>query len=583
MLVAKQFSLPKHTIQLNNNNQHSLKHTILSQIKQCSNIKTLESIYATMFKTNFNQDCFLMNQFITASSSISSHVNFATSTFTQIKKPNTLVYNALIKACVHCHSSNQALLHYINMHRNGVVPSSYSFSSLIKACTLLTDSVNGKALHGHVWKNGFHSHVFVQTTLVELYSSLGNVPDSRKVFDEMSERDDYAWTTMISAYVHNNDVESAEKLFDEMPERKNTATWNAVMDGYAKLGNVDIVEHVEFLFDKIPSKDIISWTTLMNCYLKNKRYYEVVKLFNEMVNEGMVVPDEVTITTVVSACAHLGALGLGKEVHFYLMVNGFCIDVYIGSSLIDMYAKCGSVERSLLVFYKLQDKNLFCWNSMIHGLASHGYAKEALRMFEEMEKKGIRPNGVTFVSVLTACTHAGFVEEGRRFFVSMSEDYCINPQAEHYGCMIDLLSKGGLLEDALEMIRGMSSEPNGFIWGALLNGCKVHRNLEIARVAVRNLRVTEPSNSGHYCLLVNMYAEVNRWCDVAKIRTEMKDLGVEKTCPGSSWIEINKELHVFAASDKNHPSYGQVHLFLVELDEQIRLSGYVPEMGSILY
>ncbi|RHN45812.1 putative tetratricopeptide-like helical domain-containing protein [Medicago truncatula] len=561
--------------------QNILKDTILNHIKQCSNLKTLESIYATMFKTNFNQDCFLMNQFITASSSFSSfNINFAISTFTQITKPNTLVYNALIKACVHSHSSNQALLHYIHMLRSSVIPSSYSFSSLIKACTLLTDAVNGKTLHGHVWKYGFDSHVFVQTTLVEFYSSLGYVCDARKVFDEMSARDVYAWTTMISAYVRNNDVESAEILFVEMPEGKNTATWNAVIDGYAKLGNI---ERVEFFFKEIPSKDIISWTTLMSCYLKNKRYGEVVKLFHEMVNEGKVVPDEVAITTVISACAHLGALGFGKEVHFYLMVSGFGIDVYIGSSLIDMYAKCGSLERSLLVFYKLKEKNLFCWNSMIDGLAAHGYAKEALRMFAEMEREGIRPNRVTFVSVLTACTHAGFIQEGRRFFTSMIEDYCISPQVEHYGCMVDLLSKGGLLEDALEMIRGMRFEPNSFIWGALLNGCKVHRNLEIARVTVRNLMILEPSNSGHYSLLVNMYAEVNRWSDVAKIRTEMKDLGVEKRCPGSSWIEINKEIHVFAASDKCHPSYGQVHLLLVELDEQLRLAGFVPEMGSVLY
>jgi len=561
--------------------QNNLKDTILFHIKQCSNLKTLESIYATMFKTNFNQDCFLMNQFITASSSFSSsHINFATSTFTHITKPNALVYNALIKACVHSHSSNQALLHYIHMLRNCVLPSSYSFSSLVKACTLLTDSVNGKILHGHVWKYGFDSHVFVQTTLVEFYSSLGYVCDAKKVFDEMSERDVYAWTTMISACVRNNDVESAAKLFDEMPEGKNTATWNAVIDGYAKLGNI---ERVEILFKEIPLKDIISWTTLMSCYSKNKRYGEVVKLFNEMVNEGNVVPDEVAITTVISACAHLGALGFGKEVHFYLMVNGFGIDVYIGSALIDMYAKCGSVEKSLLVFYKLQEKNLFCWNSMIDGLAAHGYAKEALRMFEEMERERIRPNRVTFVSVLTACTHAGFIQEGRRLFVSMIEDYCISPQVEHYGCMVDLLSKGGLLEDALEMIRGMEFEPNSFIWGALLNGCKVHRNLEIAHVAVQNLMVLEPSNSGHYNLLLNMYAEVNRWSDVAKIRTKMKDLGVEKRCPGSSWIEINKEIHVFAASDKFHPSSGQVHSLLVELDEQLRLAGFAPEMGSVLY
>lgn len=529
-----------------------------------------------MIKTNANQDCFLMNQFITASS-FSSHINLANSAFALMENPNVLVYNALIKACVHSRSAHQALFYYTLMLKNDVVPSSYSFSSLIKACTVLSDSVSGKAVHGHVWKRGFNSHVFIQTTLVEFYGILDHVIDSRKVFDEMSERDVFAWTTMISAHVRNGDLDSACKLFDEMPER-NTATWNALIDGYARLGNV---ERVEYLFNEMPKRDIISWTILMSCYFRNKRYGEVVELFHEMVKERMVL-DEVTITTVISACVHLGALSLGKEVHFYLMVNGFGIDVFIGSSLIDMYAKCGSIDRSLLVFYKLQEKNLFCWNSMIDGLATHGYAKEAIRMFDEMVRRGIRPNGVTFVSVLTACTHAGFIKEGHCRFESMIKDYCISPRVEHYGCMVDLLSKGGLLEEALEMIRGMVFEPNSFIWGALLNGCKVHRNLEIAHVAVQSLMVLEPGNSGHYSLLVNMYAEVNRWSEVAKIRTSMKDLGVEKRCPGSSWIEIDKKVHLFAASDICHPSYGQINLLLTELDEQLRLVN-APEVWSILY
>ncbi|KAG5002295.1 hypothetical protein JHK87_023367 [Glycine soja] len=445
----------------------TLKDTILGHIKRCFSPKSLESVYASMIKTNTTQDCFLVNQFISACSNLSC-INLAASAVANVQNPNVLVFNALIRGCVHCCYSEQALVHYMHMLRNNVMPTSYSFSSLIKACTLLVDSAFGEAVHGHVWKHGFDSHVFVQTTLIEFYSTFG------------------------------------------------------------------------------------------------------------------MIPDEVTMTTVISACAHLGALALGKEVHLYLVLQGFDLDVYIGSSLIDMYAKCGSIDRALLVFYKLQTKNLFCWNCIIDGLATHGYVEEALRMFGEMERKRIRPNAVTFISILTACTHAGFIEEGRRWFMSMVQDYCIAPQVEHYGCMVDLLSKAGLLEDALEMIRNMTVEPNSFIWGALLNGCKLHKNLEIAHIAVQNLMVLEPSNSGHYSLLVNMYAEENRWNEVAKIRTTMKDLGVEKRCPGSSWVEINKTVHLFAASDTYHPSYSQLHLLLAELDDQLRLAGYVPELGSIL-
>ncbi|RDX60518.1 Pentatricopeptide repeat-containing protein, partial [Mucuna pruriens] len=217
------------------------------------------------------------------------------------------------------------------------------------------------------------------------------------------------------------------------------------------------------------------------------------------------------------------SLDLGKEVHLYLMLHGFDHDVYIRSSLIDMYAKCGSINRSLLVFYKLQNKNLFCWNYIIKVLATHGHAEGALRMFGEMERKRIQPNTVTFISILSACTHTRFIEDGRR-------------------------SKAGLLEDALEMVRNMTLEPNSFIWSALLNGCKLHKN---------NLMTLEPSNSRHYSLLVNMYAEVYSWSEVAKVQTTMKDLGVE----------INKRIHLVSASDIYHPSYSQVHLLLAELDD----------------
>ncbi|TKY66153.1 Pentatricopeptide repeat-containing protein [Spatholobus suberectus] len=552
----------------------TLKETILGHIKRCLRPKSLESVYAFMIKTSTTQDCFLMNQFTSACSALSC-IDLASSAFAHMQNPNALVYNALMRGCVHCSYSDQALVYYMHMLRNSVMPTSYSFSSLMKACTLLVDSAFGKAVHGHIWKYGFDSHLFVQTTLVEFYSTLGDVGGSRRVFDDMPERDVFAWTTMITAHVRVGDMASAGRLFDEMPE-KNIATWNAMIDGYAKLGNA---ESAEFLFNQMPATDIISWTTMMNCYSRNKRYSDVIALFHDMVDKGM-IPDKVTMTTVISACAHLGALDLGKEAHLYLMLHKFDLDVYIGSSLIDMYAKCGSLDRSLLVFYKLQNKNLFCWNSIIDGLATHGYVEEALRMFGEMERKRIRPNAVTFISILTACTHAGFIEEGRRRYMSMVQDYCITPQVEHYGCMVDLLSKAGLLEDALEMVRNMTLEPNSFIWGALLNGCKLHKNLEIAHIAVQNLMVLEPGNSGHYSLLVNMYAQVNRWNEVAKIRTTMKDLGVEKRCPGSSWVEINKRIHLFAASDIYHPSFSHVHSLLAELDDQLRLAGYVPELGS---
>ncbi|XP_028806340.1 pentatricopeptide repeat-containing protein At1g06143 [Neltuma alba] len=572
--MVLKFSILKHVLQ--HRHSHTLSEAYLNQLKACTTLKTLESIYASMIKTNANQDCFLMNQFMSYCS-IFSCIDFATSAFHLMESPNTFVYNALIRGSVHCCYSEQALVCYTHMLQHQLKPTSYTFSSLVKASTLLLDSCFGQAIHSHIWKHGFELHVFVQTTLVEFYSALGDIKGSIKIFDDMLEKDVFAWTTMIKAHVRHEDMHSAQRLFDKMPER-NVATWNTMIDGYTRSRNF---KSAELLFNQMPSRDIISWTTMMICYSQNQRFHDVISLFHGMIYSGF-TPDDVAMTTVIAACAHLGALDIGKEVHLYVMQNGFDLDVYMGSALIDMYAKCGNLDRSLLVFYKLHNKNLFCWNSIIEGLAVHGYAQEALRMFDKMERKGIKANAITFISILSACTHAGFVEEGRQRFVSMIQDYRITPQAEHYGCMVDLMSKAGLLEDALELIRSMRFEPNSVIWGALLNGCKLHKNLGVAHIAVQNLTKLEPDNSGYYSLLINMYAEATRWSEVAKIRSDMKELGIEKRCPGSSWVEIKKKIHQFAAFDKSHPCFDGVHLLLTELDGQTKLAGCAPGLDSIL-
>ncbi|XP_065871064.1 pentatricopeptide repeat-containing protein At1g06143 [Euphorbia lathyris] len=546
------------------------KHSILNCLNYCSKLRELESAYAAMIKSNTCQDCFLMNQFITACSSFDC-IYYAILAYKEMENPNVFVYNAIIRGCVQCHYPNQALSFYIHMLRSEVLPTSYTFSSLIKACNTVLELKFGESVHGHIWRHGFESHVFVQTALIEFYSNMGRMVESKRVFNEMPDKDTFTWTTMVSVYARAGDLSSARKLFDMMPE-KNIATWNTLIHGYAKRGDA---ESAEFLFNQMHARDIISWTTMINCYSQNKKFKEALVVFSEMKKSG-ICPDMVTMATVISACAHLGALDLGKEIHHYLMQNGFKFDVYIGSALIDMYAKCGNLDTSMLVFIKLQEKNLFCWNSMIEGLAAHGYAEEALKLFGEMERERIKPNGVTFVSVLSACAQAGLVEEGHRRFKRMIHDFSICPAIEHYGCMVDLLSKAGLLDEALELIRNMPFKPNAVIWGSLLSGCKIHRNLKIAQVAVNELMVVEPGNTGHYALLINMYVVVNRWDEAAKMRQTMKKIGVEKRRPGSSWIEMENRVHQFAASDKSHTASNEIYSLLTQLDGQLKLVGQMP-------
>lgn len=538
--------------------------------------KQLESLYGLMIKGGLTKDCFLMNRLISASAV--HDTDFAIRAFSQMENRSVFVYTALMRGFVHWNRPVRALELYADMLAAQIRPNSYAFSSIVKSCSLLCALKMGGMVHGQIWKHGFGSHVHVLTCLVDFYSNLGKVFESRLVFDEIPERerDSVSWIAMVSALVREGDLGSAREIFDKMPE-KITASWNTMIHGYASVGDV---ESAELFFNKMPERDLISWTTMIKCYSQNKRYRDALEVFGDMKSNG-ITPDEVTMTTIISACAHIGVLDYGKELHLYVMQNGFNLDVYIGSALVDMYAKCGSLEKSLVVFFKLQEKNLFCWNSVIDGLAVHGYAEEALTMFSRMEKEKIRPNGVTFVSVLAACSHAGLVEEGRRRFLDMIHHYEILPEMKHYGCMVDLLCKAGLLEETLEVIKGMRLEPNAVVWGALLGGCRLHKNLDIAQVALDNLTILEPNNTGYYTLLLNMYAEANRWSEVSRIRATLKTSGVEKECPGSSWIELEKVIHQFSACDNYHPASLEIYSLLDGLFGQLKRVECVPEAGFI--
>lgn len=549
---------------------------IADQLKRCSSLREVESWYGLLLKSNAAQDGFLMNQYITACSNVRS-IDSAIFAFSQIDNPNVFVYNAIIGAFLNLLRPLEGLWYYVAMLRNGVGPSSYTFPAVIKSCRVLSVVGFGESVHAQVLKNGLGLHVHVQTALVDFYSSLGRVIQSRKVFDEMTERDGFSWCTMISAYARVGALVSARNVFDEMPE-KNNVSWNTMIHGYVEAGDL---ESAEELFRRMLKKDVISWTTMINCYSRHKLYGEALELFDEMNSTGT-RPDDVTMATVISACAHLGVLDRGKEMHLYVLQNRFNVDVHIGSALIDMYAKCGVLERALVVFYKLREKNLFCWSSVIDGLALHGYAEEALAMFDKMDKEKLMPNRVIFVSVLAACTHAGLVEEGQRRFLEMTSKYSILPEIEHYGCMVDLLCRVGLLDEALVLIRRMRMQPNAVIWGALLGGCKLHKNIEIAQVAVDKLMILEPNNSGYYTLLINMYAEANRWNEVARIRAVMKESGVEKILPGCSWIEVNKKMHQFAACDNNHWASEDIYSLLDVLDSQLKLIGYATQFEFVL-
>lgn len=434
---------------------------------------------------------------------------------------------------------------FYQLRQYDVFPDSFTFSFLLKACTRLSDISNGRIVHGYIEKLGLQSNLFLQNPIVHLYALGGSVGDARLLFETMSHRDIVTWNIMITQLVKKGDIEGAYELFLKMPER-NVRSWTLMIQGFVQYGK--------------PKKAI-------DCFLEMEK--------------GDVKPNEVTLVAVLGACADMGDLHLGRRVHDHSLHFGFESNSHISNTLIDMYVKCGCLEDAQGVFDKMAERTVVSWSAMISGLAMHGKAEEALQLFSMMIEIGMNPNGVTFIGLLHACSHMGLIVKGRKLFASMIEDYGIIPTIEHYGCMVDLFSRAGLLQEAHEFIINMPIKPNGVIWGALLGGCKVYKNIELAEEAITHLSKLDPLNDGYYVVLSNTYAEAGQWEETARVRKLMKDRGVKKT-PGWSSISVDGVNHVFTAGDDNHPQAAGISQKWGELVSRMKMMGYVPKTSVVL-
>eukprot|EP01018_Ginkgo_biloba_P022935 Gb_12722 [translate_table: standard] len=409
------------------------------------------------------------------------------------------------------------------------------------------------------------------------YIQGGKIDDARELFDRMHETDVVSWNAMITAYSQIRRVEEARHLFDRMPQ-PDVVSWNAMIAGYAQN---ERIEDALQLFNKMPKRDVISWNVMIAGYEQNGHCEEALYLFSQMQWAG-VKPDHTTFTSILSACGSLAALEQGKQVQGYITKIGIVADIPMGNSLITMYSKCGSLEDARLVFNEMPSRDVVSWNAIITGYAQHGCAEEGLQLFKHMQQAGMKPNHVTFVGVLSACSHAGLVEEGWCWFESMGQDYLITPSTEHYAAMVDLLGRSGHLDDAEDFIRRMPFEPDAVVWGALLGACRVHGNVDIGQRAADSLFELEPQNSGTYVLLSNIYAAASRWDDVLKVRKMMKDRGIRKQ-PGCSWIELKNRVHAFVVGDRSHPQTESIYAILERLAEQIKNAGYVANTNFVLH
>lgn len=431
--------------------------------------------------------------------------------------------------------SMEALDLFRHMISASIRPDPVALATAISACRQLGHLGLAKMIHGFTLCSGTQIDAFVSTELLRIYGDHGELELARKLFDEMPIRTPVAWNAIVHQYVKNDLIDVARQMFVEMPNR-----------------------------------DAISWNTLISGYSQAGHCREALELFHDM-ELSSVRPNELTLCTILAACASLGALEIGMWLHAYIERNNMNFDGCLDHCLIDMYAKCGSIEKAVQVFEKIpMRRDLYLWTSVICGLAMHGQADHALRLFSQMQEVGVQPDDVTLVGVLNACAHGGLIDEGYKYFHSMEKVYGLKPKIEHYGCMIDLLGRGGQLQEALDIIVGMPMEPNAVVWGTLLSGCRVHNNVKLGEIAAMKLFELDPCDPWARVMLSNMYAEAHDWGGVTRLRKQIKG-GEMKKAPGCSLIELSGEVYEFLVRDSLHPQHAEIYTMLENIEAQMQL------------
>eukprot|EP01018_Ginkgo_biloba_P015859 Gb_38232 [translate_table: standard] len=592
--------------------------TFASVLQSCASLPALEQgnqVHAHILKTGFNSDVFVASALIDMYAKC-GFAEDARLVFDKMVERDVVSWNAMISGYAQNGHGEEALKIFCKMQQSSINLNQFALSSVLRVCAGLPALEKGKQVHAHAIKTGFETDVFVGSALVDMYPKCGNMENALNVFVRMPKRDIVSWTAMIAGYAQNGFGAEALKLFCQMqrigmsPNQFPIASVlsgcasltaldqgkqvhahiikigfesdmfleNALVDMYAKCGSI---EDAHTLFYRMSKQDVVSWNAMIGGYAQNGHGEEALKLLYEMQWAGL-KPNLFTFGSVLRACASLAALERGERVHAHIIKSEIEPNAFLGSALLDMYAKCGSIDNAQKVFDNWPKEDLVPWNAMIAGYAQHGCGKEAIQVFKEMQLAGMKPNQITFVSVLFACSHIGLVDEGRNFFASMNQDHGITPKVEHYACMVDLLGRSGHLDEAESFINAMPFEPSAFIWKTLLGACRIHGNMDLGKRAAEFVLKLEPEDHATYVLLSNMYAAYGRWDDVANVRKMMKNKGVKKE-PGCSWIEVKNRVHTFIIGDRLHPRSEEIYATLATLTMQMKEAGYVPDTNFVLH
>ncbi|KAM0952148.1 putative tetratricopeptide-like helical domain superfamily, DYW domain-containing protein [Dioscorea sansibarensis] len=616
--------------------------TLVSVVQACSNLSKSEGlrlgkqVHGYGLRNGFYSDgkTFTYNSLVSMYAKLGK-VCDSLVLFDRFDNRDTVTWNTMISSLAQNDRDEEALALVNQMVLFGIKPDGVTLSSVLPACSRLELFNVGKEIHAYALRNdGLSENSFVACALVDMYCNFGKVEGGRHLFDRVLEKRLGIWNAMISGYAQNGLYEEALDLFiqvetiaglmpnattlasvlpacvcsETFPDKESIHGYvvkrglecdkyvqNTLMDMYSRVGKLDVARRI---FNGMEARDVVSWNTMITGCIICGHFSEAFCLLSQMqrtrntddeVDTDAVVhtnykPNNISLITVLPACAILAALAKGKEIHAYAVRNFSASDVAVGSALVDMYAKCGCLTLSRRVFDRMSKRNVITWNVLIMAYGMNGQGEEALRLFQDMVIGGeAKPNEVTYIAVFAACSHSGMVDKGVELFHKMRKDHEVEPTAEHYACVVDLLGRAGKLEKAYRLITMMQPGiQQAGAWSSLLGSCRIHHDVKLGETAANHLFELEPNVSSHYVLLSNIYAAAGLWDKAMEVRYKMKELGVKKE-PGYSWIEVGDQVHQFRAGDSLHPQSAQVHAFLEKLWSKMRKEGYVPDTSCVLH
>ncbi|EPS63777.1 hypothetical protein M569_11006, partial [Genlisea aurea] len=467
--------------------------------------------------------------------------------FDETPERDAILYNTMISNYVKLGEADEALEILRGMIRSGRPRPDRV--TLLAAIAAAPEARIGMEFHGYASRNGLLPHPGISNALVDMYGRLNRPDLAHKVFDQMPIRTRVSWNSLLSCHARNGDFASATEVFSQMPQR-----------------------------------NIVSWNTMISSLVQHGFFPEAIGMFRKVQREGTITPDETTMVSVASACGHMGALGSAKWVYRYVEKNGIIRrNVRLETALVDMFARCGETQLALEVFRRMPERDVSAWTAAIGAMAKEGNGEAAVAIFREMIEQKFPPDAVVFSALLTACSHSGLVKQGMNAFRDMKKIYGLTPKIIHYGCVVDLLGRAGLLSEALDFISDMPMEPNAAIWRAFLAACRIHKNEEMATTAAERMAKSDSEEVEVQILLSNIYASVGKWDDVAKVRKHMKRNCTKKTIPGSSSIEVNGAVHEFTTDDDSHQENELLNSMLREMYSRVSDAGYFPDLNSVLH